>query len=463
MRLTEQWNTKVVVPALRALYQDLYDDIAGPDGIVNTATERADLLQLGTEEDFVAGFRTDVFNPLVEPSPESAITRPLRVGSKRHLSRTFRSSVVPQVKQISRHAAITLIAAINSYYDAEEARIENLKLSEDELKDLRQDTQLAREQALRQAENQTNQFAELRIRNEMRVADQIQDLRDDALEAERDRHEQLVELEEKTQERILDIQRKANRSREDIEREFQRDYQDIQRERFDAQNEILQDTSLSGEERARRLAELDQETTQRLQALGRERLEDLQDVDIRQGRDREDIDRQFAEQRIVAEQQSAQTQAELSTRIAALTQELSVLREGEPTDPTAVLESETAPILKEAATHMQQTAPIWQETAEGLKTVAEDFMSADIPGLFEAVESSIDVQTRIAVSMERLPTLLEDSFEKVFKELSDTFLELTQIETGIRKGAVIDLYEQFPELLCLHNSYRLSNRISNPC
>ena len=35
------------------------------DGIINTTREEADLLKLGSEADFVSGFGTDVFNPLV--------------------------------------------------------------------------------------------------------------------------------------------------------------------------------------------------------------------------------------------------------------------------------------------------------------------------------------------------------------------------------------------------------------
>ena len=447
--LTEQWNT-TVVPALRALYQDLYDDIAGPDGIVNTATERADLLQLGTEEDFVSSFATDVFNPLVGrlQSRQSQTRSALGQNAISRAQFDLGNATSETDFEAQRE---TLIGAINAYYDTEEERIEQLKLTEDELRDLRQDTQLAREQALRQAETATNQFAQERIRNEMRVADEIQDLRDQQLETERERAEALVELEEKTQERLLDIQRKATRSREDIEREFQRDYQDIQRERFDAQNEILRDTGLSDEERARRLAELDQQTAQRLQALGRERQEDLEDVDIRERRGREDIDRQFAEQQIVAEQQSAQIQAELSTRIASLTQELSALRSTEtedtPASETTTLESETAPILKEAATNMQETAPVLQTAAEGLGTVAENLMSVDIPGLFEVVRQSAEATLDITSAIQALPELLETSFANIFSELETTVARLVQIESGAQLGTAQALLNEFPQLL----------------
>ena len=237
--LTEQWNT-TVVPALRALYQDLYDDIAGPDGIINTATERADLLKLGTEDDFVSSFATDVFNPLVGQL-QSRQSRTRSALGQNAISRAQFDLGNANSEADFENRRTALIHAINAYYDAEEKRIEQLKLTEGELKDLRQDTQLAREQALQQAETTTNQFAELRIRNEMQVADEIQDLRDKEIENETDRLRAITELhedearrregiEEDHQRRLEDIRRDASESALERRIELARDIEDLFRE-----------------------------------------------------------------------------------------------------------------------------------------------------------------------------------------------------------------------------------------
>jgi len=328
--LTEQWNT-TVVPALRALYQDLYDDIAGPDGIVNTATERADLLQLGTEEDFVAGFRTDVFNPLVSRLQNRQSQTRSALGQN-SISRARFDLGGANSEADFEARRNTLIAAINAYYDAEEARIENLKLSEDELKDLRQDTRLAREQALRQAENQTNRFADLRIRSEMRVADEIQDLRDEQIENERDRQQELIDLEQETQEKITDIQRKANQDREDLQKNFSRGIEDILRDA--GADETL---FTSGDfQRIQTLAQIPDTSAleERLSGLGIDlsegQLDEIRELARQRRRDQEDIGEQ--ERRGIAEQERIQqetlininrhaveTQARLTTEITTLT------------------------------------------------------------------------------------------------------------------------------------------------
>ena len=62
--LREAWDTNVV-PALSALYGNLFAGIAGDDGIINTALEQADLLNLGTEDEFIAGFTGDIFDPAI--------------------------------------------------------------------------------------------------------------------------------------------------------------------------------------------------------------------------------------------------------------------------------------------------------------------------------------------------------------------------------------------------------------
>ena len=157
----------------------------------------------------------------------------------------------------------SLIRAINAFYDNELARINELALSETALKNLRQDNQLQREQALRRATTATNQFAEDRIREERRfveetaraaedaaaqrlraeqdLADEIKDLEDQRVENEADRLDaiedlnarhksRLLEIEEQFHEDLDDLERDRNQTGEDLLREYQRDLQDLQTE-----------------------------------------------------------------------------------------------------------------------------------------------------------------------------------------------------------------------------------------
>ena len=65
----------------------------------------------------------------------------------------------------------TLITAINAFYDAELLRIAEVAESEDQLRILRDASELSREQALQRATTATNTFAEDRIKSEEQVAE----------------------------------------------------------------------------------------------------------------------------------------------------------------------------------------------------------------------------------------------------------------------------------------------------
>ena len=144
--LTERWNA-VVVPALQALYGNLFSGIAGDDGIINTALEQADLLNLGTEDDFISGFVSDILNPVLgtisdrQSGTASALSQNQINRANFDIGGATSESGFEDQRRV-------LISAINAHYDAEQTRIDGLELSEGELQDLREDNQLAREQAL---------------------------------------------------------------------------------------------------------------------------------------------------------------------------------------------------------------------------------------------------------------------------------------------------------------------------
>ena len=90
-----------------------------------------------------------------------------------------------------------LIREINAYYDAELERIEQVANAETDLQNLREDNQLARDQALQRAKTANNTFAAERIANEKRVADEQERAAEQAARAA----EKLAAEQEQEQER----------------------------------------------------------------------------------------------------------------------------------------------------------------------------------------------------------------------------------------------------------------------
>ena len=446
--LTEQWNA-VVVPALRALYQDLYDDIAGADGIVNTATERADLLQLGTEEDFVEGFATDVFRPLVGRLQNRQLQTRSALGQNAVSRAQFDLGNATSETDFEARRE-NLIAAVNAYYDAELDRINQLKLNEDELRDLREDNQLAREQALQQAETATNEFAQLRLRTEERLQDQIQDLREKTLETERDLADALVELEEEKQQKIADIRRKASQDREDVEREFTRDLQDILREAGADEtlfthgdfNLIRRIAQTPDQEALRNITselgiELDDDALQDLREAAIERLRGLEDVGVRETRRIKDTQRDAAQAEASLNAQAQEELINLQQQTANLESQTAGVQSATASTQrqTASTASETAETDRRTAEVNAQTAETSMTTAENLRTVSEQFRDADFPQLFDLVKQSAESSIGITDAIQALPgafqATLHDTFDGIINQLRETVIELTGIRGAI--------------------------------
>ena len=350
-----------------------------------------------------------------------------------------------------------LLRFITEYYDAEKARIDALMLSESQLRDQQEDTEFARQRALQQATDATNRFAEDRIQTEMRLHDEISDLRDDAFDAEQDRADALVKLEQDTQDRLLDIQRDANRSREDIQRELGRDTADTFRDAQEQIAEVLADEGISSEDAQRFLAGFEGNVRSRLSESGRselrgieserigteadlrrERGEDLEDVGIREARGVEDTEArqlQQAESFNIAAQQAVTA---IQQQIATTESETAAL-----TSTTAVMESETATLTAETAVTEQANAATFSTGAEMLESAASDLLASDIGG---SVVDLVEAQQQTADAILSLPELLEDSFSEIFDDLTSSLANLAQIESAIRIGATQALIDENPQV-----------------
>ena len=299
-----------LIPLWEQAYQDLIDDLVAQGYALDDATALI-AAEHGTQAEYTRGKTSAIINPITTANQEKAnriATESPSTFAQNRLNRAqfSLSGATSESDFETRRQAV--IQAINAYYDAEEARIDGLELSEDELRDLREDNQLQREQALRQINEATNKFAEERIKKAEDVQEKIKDLRDDELENEADRQAKLIELAEDTARRKLeieeefhreldDLQRNRNQTVEDIEQAFTRDLEDILRKA--GVSETL--FSHGDFQTFRRLAQAPSANPEELRAiasrydadLDERALEGLRDTAVTRLRDQEDLNRDF--------------------------------------------------------------------------------------------------------------------------------------------------------------------------
>ena len=343
-----------------------------------------------------------------------------------------------------------LIDAANAYYDNELARINELELTEIELTDRRTANELNRQQALSRAITLTNSFTTARLRAEQDAFDEIEDLRDEAIDAEmdrqraidnlrddalenqRDRADALVDLEQDTQDRLQDIRLNANRSREDIEQDYQDAYQDIQRQR------VFENLS-------------DDESVSQLTELGRERNRDLRDVDTRSGRRREDVGIRQGRQTEGINTEAQEQLTEIQIQTAAL-QSLTAITESETAMMnTGLLETQSQTAITASATAMtdSETAALNATTVGSFDTgvvafgIGTETLAAaalelseldlgDFAGALQELPLSLDVLTE---TLEALPSRLDEVFSTNFNILPSLLASYLQTSpTGNAPG-----------------------------
>ena len=157
-------------PVLQAEFERLRNEVIGADGIISTA-EQLILEQRGL----------DTFENFAQPFLNIAETASSSVTTRAAQSRSNLSQNAVQRAEFGLQGATDeadfetrrgiLRQATETYYSAEETRINGLMLSENELRDLREDNSLARERALERIDDLDNEFTQDRIRREQEVAD----------------------------------------------------------------------------------------------------------------------------------------------------------------------------------------------------------------------------------------------------------------------------------------------------
>ena len=350
-----------------------------------------------------------------------------------------------------------LITAINEFYDAEEQRISQLMLSEDELQNLREDNEFDRQRAIERATDADNRFRTERISGEesaaaeaIRIAemerdakiraamdynDALADLDQDRIDAEMRRLESLANLAEDHQDRLVDIARGGLRRREDLQREFSRDFADNIREEQEQIAELLSGEGFDtreiqrflqgfegnvrgrlGEDALSQLNEIQREQGIGRIDLRRERDLDLEDIGIREGRRVEDAERRFTASQEDIHARAEATAAALTTALAPLLGMQAMLTQQQ--QDTAVLENVTA--TNTAATAATQVRTAMKEETNAAMTAATARVESNTAARRSAIAAmEARLQEQTATNTERFGMGVER-----FVEIPDLFLEV---------------------------------------
>ena len=232
--IIDKWQE--AVPFIETWWQELYDDIVNNASLTDDDIAES-LAELGSVEAFVGNIRSQYVTPVLNNILGTQFQNRSNAAQNRvNRARVDLSGATSESDFETRRGLV--IAALNAYYDAEEERIDNLEKSEEVLSDLREDNQLAREQAIGGAINVVNTFAADRIRieeqtqaeleriEERRLKD-IQSLRDDAIEAEKRRLEREADLHKRQAEKLMGIEKRRLQAQADNRSDHFRTQEDI--------------------------------------------------------------------------------------------------------------------------------------------------------------------------------------------------------------------------------------------
>ena len=417
--IIDKWQE--AIPFIENWWRELYEDIVNNENL-GDAQIRESLAELGSVEAFVGNIRSQYVTPVLNNIIGTQFQNRSNAAQNRVNRAQFNLGGATSESDFETRRGL-VIDALNAYYDAEEERINNLEKSEEMLSDLRQDNQLARDQAIQRATDATNRFAEDRIQTEERLQDRIEDLRDDAVENEADRQQALQDLAESHQDRLTDIEEDGIRRREDLQRESQRSLEDLRREFQEDQFDVgaqLDRGEITREEAEQQISDLTREFLRDSGDLQRRQRRALEDQGIREERQQEDAAEGFTKSQQQIETEARATATAIQT---ALTPLLTEQQTGE------VAEKQVA-----AADKQIEAAEGTETAATDLGTVATALMDSDIPGAIDVVRQSAEASLGISSAISALPSLLESSFERIFDDLQETIVDILETESGIQGG-----------------------------
>ena len=180
---------------------------------------------------------------------------------------------------------LDLVGAINAAYDTQIALLDALGLSEQEYEDRSGDALLTRDMALARATTATNTFAEARIKGEEDAAEAAQDAADEKIAADERAARERMRISEREQ-------REAERAAEQQIREemrLQDAINDLRDDAIDAEMDRLQDIEDLNERHLNRVLDLETRFSRDLDDLRRERIDDAEDLLLGHVRSVEDL------------------------------------------------------------------------------------------------------------------------------------------------------------------------------
>ena len=143
--IIEKWQE--AIPFIQTWWQELYDDIVNNANLTDADIAES-LTELGSVEAFVGNIRSQYVTPVLNNILGTQFQNRSNAAQNRLNTARFNLGGATSESDFETRRDL-IIGAINSYYDAEEERINNLEVSEEMLRDLREDNQLARDQAIR--------------------------------------------------------------------------------------------------------------------------------------------------------------------------------------------------------------------------------------------------------------------------------------------------------------------------
>ena len=420
--------------ALRPEFERIRGLILDDDGIVSAAEELA-LRQAGvfSFEDFTGGFagiRDAAVSGIQNAQQEIASRQSnnARRDDRFNVNQARFNLGGASSEQDFNTLFGVLTTAIDTFYDNEEQRINDLGLGVEETMRLIRESDFARQGEIRSASNISNTFANQRIRDEERAADEIkrvrdaaiadeerrlrdiQDLRDDAIDdaidAEERRLEREEDLHQRHADRLMDIEERRLDAQEDSRLDHFRTQEDIiiatARRLFD--EPITSSSDLTGEQ-FRQVTE-DTGFIERISDLRRD--ERREDVDLGTSTERafEAADTQLSEGILDANEMAVETLTEINEQLISIGESLSLestfknIQESIALGLTPFIEgiTEIFDPLKTGVTAIESLAGEMETSPELTQVLAEpstlvaDAMMTFAPPPTEMIVNSVSIQ-----------------------------------------------------------------------
>lgn len=278
----------------------------------------------------------------------------------------------------------------------------------------------ADEEYARDFQDIQNQLVDEVVGIQRGLHDTLNDLREDALDAEQDRLDSLVALHEETARTLADLERDRNRSEEDIRRDFQQD----QLDNATQLDRALEDAD-SDEDRERAI----QRFNRRQQDLTRDYHRDILEVRRRTARQQEDIARRAAEREIAIAAEAERRKAEIAeTQRSTRAQAQADIATAESQAGVSFQEAQAnyVPALSAHEQALAAHTQALQAIAAQERTDTEQSTAERAQILQDAFDATAEAGTTLSETLSSINTGLQESLGGLARETAGTVGGLNQ-------------------------------------